>query len=245
MAKFIFGKTVSYLFSPLIDDTQTSVSTLVSARIYKDSPTSTQIDNLASGHIEEKTTWTNNGDNTYTISFSPLIDDDAHSGSPYESYYVAINYKYEVTAPTVFEVKSIRIYRPTSWTERIVIVPQDLIDIENKLSIAFSNPTTTLTAHIADAIEEVLARFEALGFSKSKFVDIDKLNRYVKYKACEFACRNAASDDGQFWFAKATFYNDECNNIFNQTTINYRSDDLGQNEAISKIKNITTMWLAR
>ena len=226
MANFVFGRTLDYLFSPLSADTQVPVDSLVSARIYENAPTNDQLDNTESPStaIEEVTSWIDNGDNTYTISFSSVVDSDPYDAAPYENYYVVVNFKYTTGASAVFDDTMIRIYRPNSWAERISVTYEDIENIENKLSECFFSPIATLTAHIADAKEHVLHFFEGQGYDKAKLIGLDKLNLAVKYKATEMACRNASSEEGQFWFDKADYYALSYQEILEKTKIEQGED---------------------
>lgn len=225
MSKHLFGRAIDFKFYPLADDESVSAAELVTARIYKDEPSSSQIEAVSSGQgeIQQVTTWTATGEKEYTISFSALTDSDPHSDDEYEKYYIVVRFKYASGGPTVFDLETVHVFRPNSATSKISVTAQDVYNLEPRVE-ELADSILWTEAKIEAAIEDILSRLEAKGLKLNRIFNWQKLNMAAKRLACAYCCEALSGEGSQFWASKALKWDDRANTMFNSAVINYDID---------------------
>lgn len=203
--KHVFGKSIAYSFSPLIDGVPVSANSIVSARLYASEPTNAQKEDstaVAGGFLGSAvTTWASQGKGEYTITFPALTDSAPHSSDSYEDYYVVVSFKFESTGPTVFVSEKIFVYRPDAWTSRITTTFLDVIALESKIE-AFKTEAE-INRSIELSKDRIFRRLKRLGAERRKMFNLEELNQAVLYLAASLICGDLASEDAQFWMTKA------------------------------------------
>lgn len=203
--KHVFGKSIDYSFTPLIDGTPVSANALVSARLYSSEPTDAQKEDSAAtggGFVGSAvTTWKSQGKGEYTITFPALTDSDPHSVETYEEYFVVVSFKFEAAGPTVFVSEKIFLYRPDAWTSRITTRFLDVIGLESKIEVMKTQ--AEIDKFIELAKDRIFRKLKRLGAVKRNLFNLDELNDAVLYLATSMICSDLASEDAQFWMTKA------------------------------------------
>lgn len=234
--KHVFGRAVTIEFQPMVDGSPVMPYELISARIYSDEPTEAQIDNTASGEIEEVTTWT--AESGYrAITFAALTDAEPHSATFYEEYFVVVNYRFESGGPAVFDVETLFVYRPDAAVSRVSVSVADVLRHQYKLQDILPSHESMIADSIAEALKDIERELVGRGLEKRKIFNREELNDAVKYKALELACLNAGSfGDGDFWFTLAGQYKAKSEKALGLTKISYdvAGDDKPAPDAVNK-----------
>lgn len=219
--KHLFGRAISFVFRPAADDEDVSAYSLTSARIYGPGtyPSDGQRANTLTGHIQAVTTWTATGVKEYTITFSALVDATPYAVADYETYFVAVNYKLESGGADVSDVEQIFVYRPDSATSKISVVPDDIFNLESRLSDV--TDVLEIEKKIQVAIDDTIAKLEARGYKKRRIFNWEKLNLSVARCACALMCADLASEGSQFWMAKAERWEKAAETMFESALIGY------------------------
>lgn len=200
----VFGRPIEFSWTPHVNGEPVSVFELVSARIYSDLPAEDQIEDSATlaGAIERVTSWRSESNFEKVIAFSPLTDEDPHSSSDYESYFIVINFRYASGAPIAFDKETLFVYRPDSFSSKITITPNDLLGVEPDLARAGRSPVQ-LERMIARAKEDVLLRLEAIDErQRRRLFNLHKLNAAVLYRATALACMSLYKSSAPEWLEK-------------------------------------------
>lgn len=218
LVNHVFGKTISFRYFPLAGDEDLTLHSLVSARLYADEPSDAQLANTAGGHLAEATSWTpvnaeGTGPTHYLIQFTAQEDPDVNSSEEYELYFVALNFKAEVSGPTLQDDEQIQIWRIDGLTSKIDVSAQDVIDIETRIEPYLGQ--LTIEAKIDLAIEDLLSRLEGRGYAKRRLVNLYKLRLATKMLACAFCCYDLAGEGNQFWAEKGDRWAEVAEEHFN------------------------------
>ncbi len=218
--KHLFGRPLTVLFRPQADDEDVSAYSLTSARIYDEYPTDAQIENSATGHLDEAVTWTAEAVGVYSVAFDALTDSEPHSASEYEKYFVVFNFKYESGGADHFDVETIFVYRPDSHTSEISVTSEDVYKLESRLEDV---APTLLWAEdkIAIASQEVIAILEVRGYKKRRIFNWEKLNLTVARWAARLCCEDLAAQGSQFWATKADRWKESAERMFEAAIIGY------------------------
>lgn len=218
--KHVFGKSITYSFTPLIDGNAVDAYSLTSARIYSTVPTNAQKEDHAAtegGFIGSAvTSWVSNGNSEYLITFPAITDSSPHDADSYETYYVVVSFKFESGGSNVFASESIHLYRPDAWTSRITTSFLDVIALETKIDKLKSE--VEITRFINLAKERIFRRLKRLGGEKRKLFNLEELNDATLYLAASMICADLASEDAQFWMTKSDRHNEAFEEIFSAST---------------------------
>jgi len=223
--RHVFGKSIEYYFTPQADGEPIEVNSLVASRIYTDQPTQAQIEDTASGHVEEVTAWTSEGKGTYKITFAALTDSDEHSSTAYETYYIVVNFKYQSGGATKFSVEPIFVYRPDAFTSNVTTSWHEVVALEAKIEDLMTQ--TEINRLLATAERRIYRKIRAQGGEKRKLFNFEELNDAVLYLTTAYCCRNLAGEGNQFWMEKYRDYLAEAEAVFAATEPGYDADDDG------------------
>lgn len=200
----LFGRTLTVNFYPQAKDEDVSAYQLVSARIYPANtyPTDAQQENLATGHIGEKTSWQKIALNGFKVLFDPIVDATPHTSTEYETYYVVFNYRYESGGEVKFDVEQIFVYRPDSHTSTIEVTAEDVYKLDSRLKVVAPTPLW-MEDMIQIAVDDIVAALEGRGYEKKKVFNWQKMNGAATRLAAAYACSDRAGESNQFWMRKA------------------------------------------
>lgn len=223
--KHLYGRAISFIFRPAVDDEDVSAYSLTSARIYGPNsyPTEAQIKNLSGGEIQAVTSWTATGENEYTIAFNALVDSTPTSPNECDTYTVAVNYKLDSGGADVFDVEQIFVYRPDSATSKIDVTVEDVFALESRLQDVAPS-SLWVENKIGVAVEEIVAKLEARGYKKRRVFNWQKLNAAAARKAAALCCSDLASEGSQFWYQKAESWEKSFERMFDSAAIGYDID---------------------
>lgn len=199
----VFGKSVLFPFSVVIDNDRIPVHSLLSARIYSTQPTEAQIEDagqLTTGHVERVTAWTDEGDHNL-ISFAALADTAAHSPTRYETFYVVVNFRFRSAGIEKWAVEPIRIYRPDAVSSRVTVTHLDVFNIEPRLK-EINTPADIEKFIAGTKKEDVFQRYDALDRPLQHLFDLEHLNNAVKCRAAALACMSHYTDRADHWRVK-------------------------------------------
>lgn len=218
--KHLFGQPLTVLFRPAADDESVSAYSLSSARIYDEYPSEAQIENTATGHIEEVVSWTVSGVNEYRVAFAALADDEPHSSNLYEKYFVVFNYRYASGGEVKFDVEQLFVYRPDSQTDVISASFDDVLKIESRLEdVAPYDASLWLADKIEIAKDEIYAELEARGYKRRLIFENQKLNLSAVRLAASLACSDVAAQGSQFWAEKAKSWKESADRMLEAAMI--------------------------
>lgn len=246
MPSYVFGKSIDFVFNPIIDGVPVRVYSLTSARIYSNTPTDAQIEDVgqaSTGHIGSRvTSWTDDGDFAKKITFSALTDSDPHASAEYKIHYVAVNFKYESGGPDVYLTEAIFVYRPDALTSRVTVDYTDVLKLERNLSDFFQ--PSDLEDFIALAKEEVFARYEGLNKKIKRLFGLEKLNICVKLKATALACFDRYNDNAPAWLRKSEALEKRYDAAFAASQVGYDNDgdDVPTPDEVARTR---TVWIQR
>lgn len=243
MPKFVFGKSVDYIFVPTIDGEPLKVDSLVNAYIYSDEPTEAQIDNGTGQIGSAVTTWKDEGDYAKKITFPALTDDDEHSSEDYESYWVVVKFKYDSGGATKFVKELIHVYRPDALTSRITTQYPDVYALEPRLE-DFKSPGD-IEVFIAQAKKRVFRRYRGLGLERRRMFNLEELNDATQYLATALACMSLYSQNSPQWKDKFDMRHAEYDEIFAATQVGYDVDGDGAPAADEHANTSNTVYLIR
>lgn len=182
----VFGKSISFSFTPIVDSEPVKVDSLVSARIFSDTPTDAQIDTPAtSGYIGSPvTTWTSKGNYEKLIEFAALTDSEPRSQDDYETYYVVVNFKYDSGGATVAVLEAIDVFRPDGLTSKITTRFDDVYAVNPKYKNHFT--IADINVFINEAVKDIFRWYKGLGYPPKSLIRMSELNDACKYRA---ACK--------------------------------------------------------
>lgn len=219
----VFGRSIAFHFVPIANGEKVKVHSIVSARIYADSPSEAQIEDHAAalGGFEGSaiTQWVSDSDYLKIITFDALTDADPHSGSEYETYYAVVNFKYESGGPTVFVTEVVHVYRPDALTSRISADYIGVLKVEPKLEDHYT--PIEIERFVAEGRDDVLLRYEGMGKETKRLFNLEKLNRAVTYRAAALACVGLYGENARHWLDKYKIRNDQYLEAFNQSRVGY------------------------
>lgn len=200
----VFGRSLEFSFTPIIDNEPVEVDSLVSARIFLDEPTDLQLDTPATtGYIQAITTWKKKGLER-VITFSAIADPSPHSTVDYEQYWVAVNFVMESGGATVFVKEPLYVYRPDAVTSKISTRFDDIYRVEPKLEEHYT--IQKINGFIVEAKKDILRWFKGLKIQLKELGNLYELNDACSYLAAQKACFSLASSQEPIWFTKSDKY---------------------------------------
>lgn len=223
ITKHVFGRTISFRFSPLAGDEDVPAKALVSARLYTSEPTSAQKLNNEAGHVNEKTSWTEEQPGSYRIDFDAQTDSVPNSNEDYEDFYVVVNFTFETGGPTVFVDEIIHVYRPDALTSKIRVTKEQIYARESKIETVEPR-VNFVDQKIADAIVEVDRVLRAKGYSRKRTFNRERMNEAVILLATADCCSDLAGEGNQFWFEKAAMWRKRYETARDSIPIGYDSE---------------------
>jgi hypothetical protein len=183
----VFGRSLSFSFTPIIDNEPVKVDSLVSARIFSEVPTETQIETPATtGYISAVTSWKSAGEYEKVITFNALVDADPHSNEEYETYFVVVNFKYDSGGATVHAVEQIDVFRPDGLTSTIGTTFADVYSVDPKFEDHFG--VSQVDKFIADSKKDIFRWYKGLGYPKKSLLRLGELNDACRYRAAQKIC---------------------------------------------------------
>lgn len=207
----IYGRDIVVKYSeidPVTRERQSlDANELVTARIYDTPATTAEIEGTSTRHLSEVTSWVDEGDNIYSVTFpaADIIDDQPESLEPYEIYHVVFRYRVAAGNPIIANQEGIRIYRPDGWISRVSVTPAEMLSLQHRLNF---KTTAELAAFISQAIEEIDLELQRQGYNTIRTFERERLNTAVLYKALELACLDLLSIDSESWGIKYEYYRD-------------------------------------
>lgn len=224
--KHNYGRAIRFFWEPIADDQSVAPYELVSARLYGPNvePTLAQRQNTASGHVNEKTTWTPVGPKQFEILFDAQTDSDPGSNKRYDSYYAVVNFRYAAGGPIVFDEEILYVWRPDSLTSAIRISPEDVYKLEPRIR-KVSRTNIDVEELIAAAIEDLFEQIKAKGYRKHRLFNLQDFQPCARRMATSYVCNGLANDNNPKWGEKAEFWADKAETMFNTVSIGYDIDD--------------------
>lgn len=229
----LYGRAIVFDYFPLAGDEDTTLHSLVSARLYGPNvePTTEQLANTAPGHIAEVLTWTpineeGTGPAGYRLTFSAVEDGTPDSREECDKFFVALNFRAEADGPVLQDDEQVIVYRPDGLTSKIRVTAQQVWGLESKLEqIGRSRLWTEEKIDIA--IEELLNRLDGRGYAKRRLFNLHKLNLAARMLACSYCCVDLAGDGDESWEKKATFWRGQADTLFDiaKVGIDSKGDD--------------------
>jgi hypothetical protein len=225
--RHLFGRDISFYFTPLAENEDSEAYSLTSARLYSSQPTSAQLtDHSAAlgGFVQSVTTWTaGNEPKEKKITFSALTDSTPTDTDEYETYYVVVSFKLQAAGPDVIAWEAIFVWRPGAITSRVRVSPSDVYAMESKIE-DITDGDSWVTPKIQSALRFVMQKLKSKGYDKRRMFNLDDLNDAVLRKALAYCCMDLAGEDNQFWARKAELYHAEAEDILTQTTVGYDTE---------------------
>lgn len=218
----VFGRSIDFRFLPIVDDEDASAYSLVSARIYSAEPTSAQRQNTASGHVEEVTSWTVIATGEYSITFAPLTDPSPTSTQGYETYFVAVNFRYQSGGPIEDVVEQIFVFRPDALTSKVSVTPTDVYGLESKIQVLKND--AWVQPKIDVALREVDNKLAAKGVKRSRTFNRDKLKDAVLFRATARCCFDLGSDGANVWMEKGRMWMESSTAALDAVVLGYDVD---------------------
>lgn len=230
--RHVFGKSINFSFLPQAYDEDLTPSSLVSARLYSQTPTDGQKGNdgdLTNQVGSEVTSWTSISATEKTIVFPALTDPDPYGSKfDYTRYYVVVNFKLEASAPTISNTELIHVYKVDSLSSAIRVTYSELVTVENKLDDYLTS--NQLTDKINVAIDLINKKLLARGIKKRETYSREDLNLSSKLLAVSLACRDIASNGDQIWLQKADYWEEASNLILDSVPID--TDNNNDDESV-------------
>ena len=202
----VFGRSISFSWTPHANGVPVPISGIVSARIYSDQPSESQIADSATlaGALERVTTARDEGDFEKVITFSALTDPTPHDGADYKTFYVVVNFRYESGGSIVFDQETLFVYRPDSYNSKISVTADDVLGLEPDV-VRAGRTRIEIERMIRRAKEDVLTRIEAIGERERKrLFNLERLNSAVTYRAASLVCMSLYSQNAPHWLNKYT-----------------------------------------
>lgn len=230
MSDVAFAKAFTFSFTPMAGDEPINASDFVSARIYRNKPSTNELldhtNTLATAlqYVAAAAGWVVEGDFEKQISFSAISDPDPTSTVDYEIYYVVVSFKYDTGGTTVATEIPITVWRPNGISSRLNVSPNDIYALEHK--IGQIKEVNWVFPKIQKATRRVVRRFQGMGFKRAHMREED-LRDAVLYLATAYCCRDLSGDGNQFWGQKAADYLKEYEEILGQESIGYDADKDG------------------
>lgn len=225
--RHVFGRAISFRYTPMVDGERTTASSLTSARLYSSYPTTAQIANTASGHLQNVTSWTptnveGTGDTEYVIQFTALADPSPTSTEKYETYFVALNYSLDGSAD-VSDVEQIFVYREDGATSKIRCSTQDVYDIDQTIEdVALSEMWTQSKVNLA--IRHVEQLLKARGYKVGQVFNWEEVSLPTAYLAASMCAWDLAKQGNQVWFEKARLWREDFQLLFDSVKLGYDQD---------------------
>lgn len=218
MPKYVFGKSVDYLFVPTIDGEPVKVYSLSTANLYAVEPTEAQIDG-GTGYLQQKTAWASEGDYAYKITFDAIADADTHSEDEYEEYWVVVNFRYENAGAIKWAKELIHVYRPSALTSRITTNFVDVFALEPTLEV--HRLPGDMEKFIARAKRDLFRRYRGMGYDRKRMFNLEELNDACLYRAAALACISLYGENASHWLEKFKLYDAAYDEVFAQTKVGY------------------------
>lgn len=244
MSSFVFGKGIALEWAPTINGKPVAAHSLVSARLYSDKPTTGQIENTESGHIEEVLSWTALSDSHgYRIDFAAVTDNDPHSLDPYETYFVIINFLFAAAGEEKFDKEVLYIFRPDSVISKISVNAERIAEREKKIGEIRSD--TEIEKHIEAAKRRVWRHLKGLGIEQRTVFNLEELNDAVEEATLASLCIDLSGEGNQFWFRKAEYYDKRFDEIMKATKPNVDASGGDEPDLDTSETNAGVVYLIR
>lgn len=208
----IYGRDITVEYSEIDPVTRSRIALdpdeLITARIYDTRATTAEINGISTRHLAEVTSWVDEGDNVYSVTFpgASVPDINPESLEPYELYHVVFRYRVAAGGPIVANQEGVRVYRPDGWISRVNVTAADMLALQHRLNF---KTTAELNAFIAQAIDEIDLELQRQGYNSIRTFERERLNNAVLYKALELASLDLLSIDSESWNVKYEYYRDK------------------------------------
>ena len=226
--KYLFGKEISYSWTPVKDGEPISIFAITAARLYSAEPSNDQLldtDGSETTNLVESVTsgFGSATDNQWLLPFSAITDPTPYDNSRYEHYYAVVNFTYDDGGATQFTNERIFIYRPDAVGSRMSVSSSDVLALEGK--IGDIKPSSFIDNHAALAIKKIKRRLAGLGLEQRQLVDPEELNDAALYLTTAYCCKDLAGGSNEFWWQKYESYLEDYNEVFAATDVNIDADD--------------------
>jgi hypothetical protein len=232
--KHVFGRTISFRYTPMVDGEDHSAFSLTSARVYSSFPTDAQVENTTTGHLDEATSWTainveGSGSTEYLIAFDPISDPSPHSTSKFEKYFVALNFVVESGATDIFDVEQLFVWREDGVTSKIRCSTQDVYDIDQTIEDVAPSETWT-QGKVNKAIDHYTLLLGARGYKRGQTFDMEKISYPTALLAASMCGWDLAKQGNAIWFEKARQWRADADALFDAVKLGYDQDGDDQPE---------------
>jgi hypothetical protein len=234
LVKHVFGRAITFRYSPAAGGEEHIAYSLVSARLYDDYPNDTQRAGSDGSELDEQTSWTlvneeGTGAAEYKIVFDQQADPDSTSADDHEKYFVALNYRNENSGAIVADVEQIFLYRPRGSVGKIRVTCEDIYALDGTIEDRAPD-REWVQGKIELAIEKIEVLLKARGNDPRQIFNWEELNPAAKRFAAFYCCFSFAQDGSEFWLQKANFWREEAQQIFDTTKVGFDAADDGQPE---------------
>lgn len=242
---YVFGKSIALSFSALDGADEPVAATLVSARLYKLMPSNVQAEDstAALGGFEENVTTSAAGTraNELVITFSALTDPYPFAGQgSYETYYAAVNFRYQALAPIQTKVVALKIRRADAITSRITINAAAVKVFDAKLGVL--KVDAWIDAKVALAVKIVLRRMRAADVERYRIEESD-LDDAALFLSAQLCAVELISQPGDPWDQKARLYKDFYDQIWAQEEPRIDANHDEQIEPTERVNQLSGMLI--
>jgi hypothetical protein len=239
MSQAVFEKAGTFSFTAVkgLNAEPIAPHSLVSARLYLDSPTEAQIaDSSYTGGdaLQNVTTWTA-GTNPHErlIAYAAIADDEPTAEADYDLRYWVVSYRLGAAGTIVNQVKPIVVWRSRVVSSRFDCVETDLYVLEEKLENLLGDPV--VSAKIAVAERFVVNDLRSKGINVAKLEQADAKD-LVRYQALKICCRGLSNGENDEWWAKADSYAQDYMTVRDSLPIGVDGDDDGDIEPDEQVQ---------
>jgi len=225
MRAFVFGKSIEFVCRLFAGDEPILPVSLVSARIYENSPSTTQIADSA-GALGDFvgsaiTSWAKLSDDRYKIILDPIDDSDPTGLKSFETYYIVVSVRFEAAEQVQGIVEPIIIWRAAAQISQLEVEPEDVFEIESSLKSMLT--TAQVVDKISAAKKFILTRIKFLNLERTRLSEFD-LSSAALCRAVELCCRDFAGTSNDFR-AKADYWLEQYEKVWAETKPGYKPDD--------------------
>lgn len=242
LVQHVFGRTITFRYTPKAAGEEFVASSLVSARLYDEYPNEAQRTASDGSEIQNVTSWTlvndeGTGSDEYVISFNAVDDPEPNSShsDDSENYYVALNYVVTASQDAVQDVVQLFLTRPRGSAGKIRVSAQDVYDLDDEIENVAPDRAWT-ERKIDAAIEDIVAQIEGRGYDKRRVFNWEKLNACAKRLAAAYCCFSLASEGSQYWQIKAERWEAKAQQLFDSAKLGYDLDNDGQVQPEEKVQ---------
>ena len=225
----VYGKDIAHKVRAFAGETPVAIHSLVSARLYADTPTEAQRhdDAAALGGFTgtAKSSWSSSSvsDLTYTVTFDAVDDADVNSESLYDRWHPVVNVRLQAAGQVQALYKPILIWRVVPQFSQMDVDEDDVYAVEGEIDAVLGD-TETLKK-VALAKTRVFSRIKSLGLDRHRLQEVD-LGEAVVYKAAALCLWDMSTSSNNYG-DKAARWDEEYSRIWSGLKPGYDADGHG------------------